>query len=186
MADEQPNPEQEVVSYTPEELQTIQELIEFFNNAPGQVTVDVDQNVDISDENPPEVDDALDLSDDVPDVSKRPVADLSKFDDIMNMDVDNFDAPPEQPTEIQDVPLVNDAPLDGMGDIPLAQSDGSDLDTLPDLGATDMGDADALPDLAATDMGNADALPDLAATDMGNADALPDLAATDMGNADAL
>lgn len=108
MADEQPKPE---ITYTPEELATINELTSFFLKAPGQV--DIDQGADVPPaEQGDDAGDALDLGDGAPAVDpaapKRPVADLSKFDDIMNMDVDNFDAPAAA-DEPQDVPLADEA-----------------------------------------------------------------------------
>ncbi len=129
MADEQPKPE---ITYTPEELATINDLTSFFLKAPGQV--DLDQNEDV-----PEGETGPDLGDAAVDAAapKRPVADLSKFDDVMNMDVDNFDAPAAA-DEPQDVPLADeptgDEPAMDFGDSP--ELPGAD----PLVAAADTGD----------------------------------------------
>ncbi|GAB4432017.1 MAG: tetratricopeptide repeat protein [Turneriella sp.] len=107
MAEEQEKPE---VTYTPDELNTIRELTGFFNKAPGQVALDetgdeaAGSEVPAGDEaflpgEPGEA--ATDAA-----APKRPIADLSKFDDVLSMDLDNFDAAP--PAEVQDVPLSDD------------------------------------------------------------------------------
>jgi tetratricopeptide (TPR) repeat protein len=107
MADEQPKPE---ITYTPEELATINELTSFFQKAPGQVDLD---EVEEAAEKPADGDlgDAAALAASAAAVDaaapKRPVADLAKFDDVMNMDIDNFDAPAAA-DEPQDVPLADE------------------------------------------------------------------------------
>lgn len=107
MADEQPKPE---ITYTPEELATINELTSFFQKAPGQVDLG---EVEDAAEKPADGDlgDAAALAAGAAAVDaaapKRPVADLTKFDDVMNMDIDNFDAPPAA-DEPQDVPLADE------------------------------------------------------------------------------
>lgn len=108
MAEEQEKPE---VTYTPEELATIRELTSFFDKAPGQVALD-DAGAEAAVPEEP-ADGAAELPEDMGDgvaaasAPKRPIADLSKFDDVLNMDIDNFDSPP--PAEAQDVPLPDDA-----------------------------------------------------------------------------
>ncbi len=106
MAEEQ---EKEAITYTPEELATISELTGFFKKAPGQADIDAGQEGD--DNEPagePDADLNLDGGDDAPAVDaaapKRPIADLSKFDDVLNLDMDNFDAPAAS-DEPADVPL---------------------------------------------------------------------------------
>lgn len=107
MAEEQEKPE---VTYTPEELSTIRELTGFFNKAPGQVALDEAGEETAAGEEP--FTDEAGLSDGAGEgatdaaAPKRPIADLSKFDDVLNMDLDNFDSAPTG--EVQDVPLSDD------------------------------------------------------------------------------
>ncbi|MBN8219455.1 MAG: hypothetical protein J0L53_00945 [Spirochaetes bacterium] len=138
MADEQAKPE---ITYSPEELETIKELTSFFLKAPGQV--DLDQTEDRPEgEEGDEVSGAAALGAAAVDAAapKRPVADLSKFDDIMNMDVDNFDAPAAA-DEPKDVPL----------DVPLDDAPAMDFDTPPEA-VTNLPAADPL--VEASDTGD--------------------------------
>ncbi|HNN01774.1 MAG TPA: hypothetical protein PKG67_15050, partial [Turneriella sp.] len=157
MAEEQKEQqEKEPVVYTPEELQTIGELTTFFQKAPGQV--DLPEGEEGAEG---ESGDALAaaaggaalgaaagaaLSDASP--PKRPVADLSKFDDVLNMDMDNLDAmPTSAETEMQDVPLdlpaePQTADLGDLGDMGLPASE-------PLVNAAETGDFDGSTELTA-------------------------------------
>lgn len=110
MAEEQ---EKEAITYTPEELATISELTGFFKKAPGQVDIDSGEDAGEA-ETAGEADEGLNLDggDEAPE-RKRPNADLSKFDDVLNLDLDNFDAPPagDEPANVPlDVEPASDTP----------------------------------------------------------------------------
>lgn len=111
MAEEQAKPEKPEVTYTPEELITIRELTGFFNKAPGQVDFDEASEEAVATEAPAGEEAALpdDLGETPSDAAapKRPIVDLSKFDDVLNMDLDNLDA--ASPGDVQDVPLSDEA-----------------------------------------------------------------------------
>ncbi|MBV6493848.1 MAG: hypothetical protein LDLANPLL_01872 [Turneriella sp.] len=171
MANEQQTPEESVVTYTPEELKTIQDLTQFFDKAPGEVAVDTADGIPPTDTDSGALDGGvLDTDGIAPDVSKRPVADLSKFDDVMNMDIDNFDTPGAA-GEIQDIPLsdtpVQDTPLD-----------------VPDLGGLDLSPAtatgDALDDMSLPDAGSG-GLDDMSLPDTGSG-GLDDMSLPDAGS----
>lgn len=112
MAEEKKPEEKAEIVYTPEELQTIRELTSFFNKAPGQVTLDDGaEPAPAGSEEPPE---SIETETGSAEAPQRPLADLSKFDDVLNMDIDNFGTTPA--AEAQDVPL----------DVPLAESDAAE------------------------------------------------------------
>ncbi|MFO1525921.1 MAG: hypothetical protein U1F16_08105 [Turneriella sp.] len=95
MAEEQKEPEKEPVVYTPEELATISDLTGFFLKAPGQVDVPESET---GEEAPGEAAEGTELPEGAAPAAdaatRRPIADLAKFDDVLNMDMDNFDAAP--------------------------------------------------------------------------------------------
>ncbi len=175
------------VEYTAEELASIEELTGFFAKAPGQMALD---DADADDGDLPQ-DDFTPDSDEVsgepkrdPAAPKRPIADLSKFDDILSADADSFDATTQ--TDAIDVPL--DIPLDS-GAEPATNTDfdlgdaGIDLtpatsDALPSF--DDTTPTDALPSF--DDTPAADALPSF--DDTPATDALPSF--DDTPTADAL
>lgn len=136
MAEEQKEQEKEPVVYTPEELATINDLTSFFQKAPGQVELAADEDELAQ----PVGDDDLSLADAAPladaAAPKRPIADLSKFDDVLDMDMDNFDAP-KAGEEMQDVPLT-DAPL--AEDKPATPDTGLDFGLPPSDGLVDAAD----------------------------------------------
>ncbi|MCX7634044.1 MAG: hypothetical protein N2Z22_12000, partial [Turneriella sp.] len=82
MAEEQQATE---ITYTPEELETIRELTSFFDKGPGQV---------VSEEAPP-TEDVAPLAPTEREAPKRPTTDLSKFEDVLKMDLDSFEATPQ-------------------------------------------------------------------------------------------
>ncbi|MFO1526457.1 MAG: tetratricopeptide repeat protein [Turneriella sp.] len=152
MAEEQKEPEKEPVVYTPEELATISDLTGFFLKAPGQVDVPESET---GEEAPGEAAEGTELPEGAAPAAdaaapKRPIADLAKFDDVLNMDMDNFDAAPAA-SEVQDVPLADEMGESGapptdldlgaepMGDLPPSQG-------IPD--AADMGDFAVTPEPA--------------------------------------
>jgi len=154
MADEQEKPEKVEITYTPEELATINELTNFFTRAPGQVNLDEGQeggaDGDAGD-GPIATGDQLDeipiesaAAEDATKI-KRPVADLTKFDDVMNMDIDNFDAPPTE-AEPVDMPLAEEPQAEAV-----PAGDAMDFD-LPADGPVDLPGAD--PMVAAADTGD--------------------------------
>jgi len=131
MAEEQAKTE---ITYTPEELSTIQELTNFFQKAPGQVDLAGDE-----DAAPPSATDDLDTTTAEGSAvqaaaPKRPIADLTKFDDVMNMDLDNFETPaPDnaiQDIPLADAPLAEDTPPADMGDTSSADAPAVDFDDL--------------------------------------------------------
>jgi tetratricopeptide (TPR) repeat protein len=146
MAEEQPK---EPVTYTPEELATISELTDFFKKAPGQVDLDAgEEGADAEGAGTPDETLNIEDSDDAPAVDaappKRPIADLSKFDDVLDLDMDNFDAPAAG-DGAQGLP--GDEPLD----VPLSAADGAEAVPAPDFGAMDFADdGAALPSADAT------------------------------------
>jgi hypothetical protein len=146
MAEEQPK---EPVTYTPEELATISELTDFFKKAPGQVDLDAgEESGDADGAGAPDETLNIEDSDDAPAVDaappKRPIADLSKFDDVLDLDMDNFDAPAAG-DGAQGLPV--DVPLD----VPLAAGEGAEAVPAPDFGEMDFADdGAALPSADAT------------------------------------
>jgi hypothetical protein len=146
MAEEQPK---EPVTYTPEELATISELTDFFKKAPGQVDLDAgEEGGDADGAGAPDETLNIEDSDDAPAVDaappKRPIADLSKFDDVLDLDMDNFDAPAAG-DGAQGLPV--DVPLD----VPLAAGEGAEAVPAPDFGEMDFADdGAALPSADAT------------------------------------
>lgn len=156
MADEQQKTE---VTYTPEELATINELTSFFLKAPGQVDIDAPEGEEApaGDDTPIATGDKLDLTDmaaagaagaaltDAP-APKRPVADLSKFDDVLSMDVDSFDQPKSEaessaPGEPLDVPLPEATPAEAPADFDLGAETPPNLPASePMLDTADTGD----------------------------------------------
>lgn len=146
MAEEQPK---EPVTYTPEELATISELTDFFKKAPGQVDLDAgEEGGDADGAGAPDETLNIEDSDDAPAVDaappKRPIADLSKFDDVLDLDMDNFDAPAAG-DGAQGLPA--DVPLD----VPLAAGEGAEAVPAPDFGEMDFADdGAALPSADAT------------------------------------
>jgi tetratricopeptide (TPR) repeat protein len=131
MAEEQDQKEE--ITYTPEELATIADLTGFFLKAPGQVELDAPAEDDAEATTP---DDDLNVTDGTdapvatdPAAPARPVADLSKFDDVLDLDIDNFNATPEP--EAADVPL---------GDEPAADAPAMDFDLPPSAGLVDAAD----------------------------------------------
>jgi len=141
MADEQPK---EPIVYTAEELATIGELTKFFLQAPGQVALDANDAEEGGD-TPEPTGDALDLTP-MPDegesfestAPKRPVADLTKFDDILGEDPNAFDLPAA--SEPAGLPLADptDVPLDQPVDLGLDASTDMGFD-LPVEPAADLG-----------------------------------------------
>ena len=146
MAEEQKEQEKEPVVYTPEELATISDLTSFFQKAPGQVELDADEDElaqPMAADDLSVTDAAVGLADATP--PKRPIADLSKFDDVLDMDMENFDAP-KAGEDMQDVPLT---------DTPLAEDRPATPDTEPVPSAVegldfDLPPSDALIDAADT------------------------------------
>lgn len=123
MAEEQDKPE---VSYSPEELRTIGDLTGFFNKAPGQIVLEEAGAGDAAGAEPGG-EDAAELGAPAAAPPSRPQADLSRFDDILNMDIDNFDAVPA--SDVQDVPLADADAADDFGPVePATDSAASDLD----------------------------------------------------------
>ncbi|MBS0618034.1 MAG: tetratricopeptide repeat protein [Spirochaetes bacterium] len=134
MAEEQAKTE---ITYTPEELSTIHELTNFFQKAPGQVDLAGDEDA----ASPSATDDLADATEEGAGATaapKRPVADLTKFDDVMNMDLDNFETPAADNT-IQDVPL-EDAPF-AEDNPPVAIIDGTASAEAPAIDLDDLGGA---------------------------------------------
>lgn len=182
MAEEQPK---EPVTYTEEELATISELTDFFKRAPGQVELDAGTEGDDQGIGEPDETLNIDGGDDAPAVDaappKRPIADLSKFDDVLDLDLNNFDTPAAT-AEPQDVPLE-------AGEAPAPDFDAGAMDfgAPGDLGDLPAGDGDLAPaadfstDLPADDAPAAGGELDFAFPDSGDAapaadaDALPGL-----------
>ncbi|AFM11229.1 tetratricopeptide repeat protein [Turneriella parva] len=182
MAEEQPK---EPVTYTEEELATISELTDFFKRAPGQVELDAGAQGD--DEGIGEPDETLNIDggDDAPAVDaappKRPIADLSKFDDVLDLDLNNFDTPAAT-AEPQDVPLeAGEAPAPDFDAGAMDFGAPGDLGDLPAGGGDLAPAADFSTDLPADDAAAAGGELDFAFPDSGDAapaadaDALPGL-----------
>lgn len=139
MAEEQKEQEKEPVVYTPEELATINDLTSFFQKAPGQVDLDAEEGEPVEPAGDDEISatdaDGAPLTDAA--APKRPIADLSKFDDVLDMDMENFDAP-KAGEDLQDIPLT---------DTPLAEDKSAAPDTALDF---DLPPSDGLIDAADT------------------------------------
>ena len=139
MAEEQKEQEKEPVVYTPEELATINDLTSFFQKAPGQVDLDAEEGEPVEPAGDDEISatdaDGAPLTDAA--APKRPIADLSKFDDVLDMDRENFDAP-KAGEDLQDIPLT---------DTPLAEDKSAAPDTALDF---DLPPSDGLIDAADT------------------------------------